>query len=87
MTFPNPIPQLTTYHDKLNLRFGGIRKPRLGNSGLIDMANAKGWGLTGNVGGNGGENALLTACAALTKIPCPLECPLEYFVLDCNLAT
>ena len=27
--FPQPTDQLKTYHDELNLRFGGIRKPRL----------------------------------------------------------
>ena len=35
--FPQPTDQLKTYHDELNLRFGGIRKPRLGNSGLLTM--------------------------------------------------
>ena len=29
------------YHDDLHMRFGGIRKPRLGNSDLLTMAANK----------------------------------------------
>lgn len=42
-TFPNPVAQLTSYHKDLNLRFGGIRKPRLGNSDSLTMAKRKHW--------------------------------------------
>lgn len=42
-TFPRPIEQLTEYHHIFNVRFGGIRKPRLGNSTLLEMARSKGW--------------------------------------------
>ena len=31
LTFPDPIDQLQQYHDDFHVRFGGIRKPRLGN--------------------------------------------------------
>lgn len=51
VTFPNPIPQLKSYHEQLNLRFGGIRKPRLGNSDLLVMANSKGWTVNASHGG------------------------------------
>lgn len=42
-TFPNPIDQLKDYHEKLHLRFAGIRKPRLGNSNLLVMAKKNNW--------------------------------------------
>ena len=42
-TFPQPVQQLKSYHDNLHMRFGGIRKPRLGNTALLQMANSKGW--------------------------------------------
>jgi len=42
-TFPNPTDQLKLYRDQLNMRFGGIRKPRLGNSDSLVMAKTKGW--------------------------------------------
>ena len=35
--------QLDLYHDHYHIRFGGIRKPRLGNSGLLAMARSKDW--------------------------------------------
>lgn len=47
ITFPQPVPQLKHYHQDLNLRFGGIRKPRLGNTELLNMARANGWLLDG----------------------------------------
>lgn len=31
ITFPAPVQQLQQYHTDLHVRFGGIRKPRLGN--------------------------------------------------------
>ena len=43
ITFPHPQQQLQDYRQKLNLRFGGIRKPRLGNSDLLVMARANDW--------------------------------------------
>eukprot|EP01062_Namystynia_karyoxenos_P072550 TRINITY_DN6882_c0_g1_i2.p1 TRINITY_DN6882_c0_g1~~TRINITY_DN6882_c0_g1_i2.p1 ORF type:complete len:830 (+),score=310.88 TRINITY_DN6882_c0_g1_i2:89-2491(+) len=44
VTFPAPTDQLKEYHG-MNLRFGGIRKPRLGNSNSLVMARSKGWTL------------------------------------------
>ena len=43
VTFPAPAQQLAHYHADLHVRFGGIRKPRLGNAPLLVMARAKGW--------------------------------------------
>ena len=31
VTFPDPTTQLRQYHEEFHVRFGGIRKPRLGN--------------------------------------------------------
>eukprot|EP00823_Brevimastigomonas_motovehiculus_P001293 TRINITY_DN11811_c0_g1_i1.p1 TRINITY_DN11811_c0_g1~~TRINITY_DN11811_c0_g1_i1.p1 ORF type:complete len:849 (-),score=254.76 TRINITY_DN11811_c0_g1_i1:229-2775(-) len=42
-TFPDPIVQLKEYHNNYHVKFGGIRKPRLGNSNLLVMARSKGW--------------------------------------------
>ena len=42
-TFPDPTSQLKKYHEELHFRFGGIRKPRLGNSELLAMAHKNGW--------------------------------------------
>jgi len=42
-TFPEPQQQLTQYHDDLHFRMGGIRKPRLGNTDLLNFARSKGW--------------------------------------------
>ena len=55
--FPQPTDQLKTYHDELNLRFGGIRKPRLGNSGLLTMAKSKGWLVDPKAGTGSAYNA------------------------------
>jgi alpha-glucosidase len=52
VTFPNPAQQLSDYKTKLNLRFGGIRKPRLGNSNLLVMARSKDWTISGHDGGS-----------------------------------
>mmetsp|Transcript_88896 Transcript_88896/g.238002 ORF Transcript_88896/g.238002 Transcript_88896/m.238002 type:complete len:1050 (-) Transcript_88896:114-3263(-) len=41
--FPDPSSQLEDYHSNFGVRFGGIRKPRLGNAGLLDMARANNW--------------------------------------------
>lgn len=43
VVFPEPQAQLKAYHEELNMRFGGIRKPRLGNADLIKMSIEKGW--------------------------------------------
>jgi alpha-glucosidase len=51
ITFPHPVQQLQDYRSKLNLRFGGIRKPRLGNSHLLAMARSKNWTISGHDGG------------------------------------
>eukprot|EP00759_Apiculatamorpha_spiralis_P047338 PhF_6_TR43100/c0_g1_i2/m.65842/K01187/malZ; alpha-glucosidase len=49
VTFPQPVQQLAYYFQNLSFRFGGIRKPRFGNSGLIQMALQNGW-LVGQFG-------------------------------------
>jgi len=44
ITFPDPAAAyLTHYRADLNFRFGGIRKPRLGNSALLVSAQQQGW--------------------------------------------
>ncbi len=43
ITFPNPAAQIAHYHKTYKVRFGGIRKPRLGNTQLLAEAKAKGW--------------------------------------------
>ena len=44
ITFPAPQKDLfTRYRSKYNIRFGGIRKPRLGNSDMLSLADTKGW--------------------------------------------
>lgn len=40
------------------MRFGGIRKPRLGNSKLLTMARSKNWTYTKQGGGDGGSRNL-----------------------------
>ena len=55
--FPQPTDQLKTYHSELNLRFGGIRKPRLGNSALLTMAKSKGWLVDPKAGTGSAYNA------------------------------
>eukprot|EP00056_Hartaetosiga_gracilis_P010544 m.156347 g.156347 ORF g.156347 m.156347 type:complete len:842 (+) comp13338_c0_seq2:110-2635(+) len=47
ITFPDPKNELQEYRKQLNFRFGGIRKPRLGNSELLVMAKNKGWLISG----------------------------------------
>jgi len=52
-TFPTPQEQLQHYRDTYNIRVGGIRKPRLGNTQLLDDFRAKGWILpNGEPGGS-----------------------------------
>jgi alpha-glucosidase len=41
--FPSPVSQLNDYHNNFKVRFGGIRKPRLGNSDLLATVKNKGW--------------------------------------------
>jgi len=48
VTFPDPVNNLAEYHTKFNMRFGGIRKPRLGNSQALIDARSKGWALAGS---------------------------------------
>jgi hypothetical protein len=44
ITFPAPQgPLIARYRSQYNMRFGGIRKPRLGNSAALVMAQSKGW--------------------------------------------
>ena len=53
VTFPNPASQLDHYRTDLHFRFGGIRKPRLGNSDLLVMAKNKGWLIDSSYTGGG----------------------------------
>ena len=46
-TFPAPAEQLRAYKDELHIRMGGIRKPRLGNTDLLNEARGKGYLLPG----------------------------------------
>ena len=46
-TFPSPSEQLQQYRDDLHIRMGGIRKPRLGNTDLLNEARGKGYLLPG----------------------------------------
>jgi alpha-glucosidase len=46
-TFPEPAAQLGEYHDVLNVRFGGIRKPRIENATMLQFVNSSGWLLQG----------------------------------------
>eukprot|EP00429_Kryptoperidinium_foliaceum_P020597 CAMPEP_0176048522 /NCGR_PEP_ID=MMETSP0120_2-20121206/24104_1 /TAXON_ID=160619 /ORGANISM="Kryptoperidinium foliaceum, Strain CCMP 1326" /LENGTH=755 /DNA_ID=CAMNT_0017381941 /DNA_START=84 /DNA_END=2351 /DNA_ORIENTATION=+ len=41
--FDEPAAQLATYQNDFHIRFGGIRKPRIGNSGMLTDLRAKGW--------------------------------------------
>jgi len=50
VTFPSPAEQLAKYHN-MGFKFGGIRKPRLGNDKLLTEARDKGWMLPGGVNG------------------------------------
>eukprot|EP00756_Hemistasia_phaeocysticola_P066499 Hpha_TRINITY_DN9270_c0_g1::TRINITY_DN9270_c0_g1_i1::g.28851::m.28851/K01187/malZ; alpha-glucosidase len=56
VTFPDPLVQLKDYHERLHLRFGGIRKPRLGNTALLNNARSKGWLISVGGGGAAGGN-------------------------------
>lgn len=42
VTFPSPKEQIDKYHG-MNIKFGGIRKPRLGNSALLVEARSRGF--------------------------------------------
>ena len=46
-TFPKPKAQLTSYHDDLHVKFGGIRKPRIANASVLAEVNASSWLLEG----------------------------------------
>lgn len=51
ITFPDPAASyVAKYRNQYNFRFGGIRKPRLGNSALLVQAQQNGWLM-----GQGGE--------------------------------
>ena len=51
VTLPDPVAQLKSYRNDLHYRFGGIRKPRLGNTGLLNEARSLGLMLPGGEGG------------------------------------
>jgi alpha-glucosidase len=52
ITFPEPVALVEKYRAApLHLRFGGIRKPRLGNTNSLIMARALDWTLPGQGGG------------------------------------
>jgi hypothetical protein len=46
-TFPEPQQQFQSYREDRHIRFGGIRKPRLGNTALLNEARQKGFVLPG----------------------------------------
>lgn len=50
VTFPSPKEQLAKYHS-MGFKFGGIRKPRLGNTDLLNTCRANGWLVPGGVNG------------------------------------
>lgn len=50
-TLPAPKEQLLDYRNKFNVRMGGIRKPRLGNTHHLEKARASGWLLPGGAPG------------------------------------
>jgi len=54
--FPDPINQLKTYHEVYNVRFGGIRKPRLGNKDFVAHAAKMGWNISAAKGDGGKRN-------------------------------
>ena len=65
ITFPDPAASYVAhYRNDLNFRFGGIRKPRLGNSALLVNAQQMGWlmGQGGDPNGtpNGSRNTNYT---------------------------
>lgn len=52
-TFPHPADQMQHYRNAYNIRVGGIRKPRLGNTALLEDFRSKGWILpNGEPGGS-----------------------------------
>ena len=51
VTLPDPVTQLKSYRNDLHYRFGGIRKPRLGNTELLNEARSLGLMLPGGEGG------------------------------------
>ena len=55
-TMPEPRAQLAYYRESLHYRFGGIRKPRLGNTALLDEARSLGLLLPGGESGGNAEN-------------------------------
>jgi len=58
VTFPDPIGQLQRYHDHFGMKFGGIRKPRLGNSELLDFARDRDWLISAGGQADGGNRNL-----------------------------
>ena len=56
------------------MRFGGIRKPRLGNTDLLNMARSRGWILSQSAGGSGGARNLNYT----------MDAGMEYFILFCS---
>lgn len=47
-TYPNPQQEYERMHSQYDILFGGIRKPRLGNSQLLQQAYSNGWTLAQN---------------------------------------
>ena len=52
LLFPNPTAQIADFNAH-GVHFVGIRKPRLGNTALLNMMREKGWGLAGLQQGRG----------------------------------
>ena len=87
VTFPDPAAQLAEYAAApLFVRFGGIRKPRLGNTEALNMARNKSWLVGAGSGDGGGRNLNYTradvqAWYAAQQAPL-LKAGVEYFWND-----
>jgi alpha-glucosidase len=87
VTFPDPAAQLAEYAAApLFMRFGGIRKPRLGNTELLNMARNKSWLVGAGSGDGGGRNLNYTRADVQTWYAAQqaplLKAGVEYFWND-----
>jgi len=76
------------YHNDLHLKFGGIRKPRLGNSALLAMAKEKGWlvgqpNAAGKLGGVNGRDLNYSIAEVQTWYRC--TCPSASLAACCGV--
>jgi len=61
--FPHPEAQIRQYRDELNIRFAGIRKPRMGDADVLQMARENDWVLSGHQVDGTGRNLNYTVAA------------------------